>query len=320
MDIAKENSWVDEASRATLTRLSLRQLELLVAIDERGSLKRAAAQIGMSQPRATKSVQEMEEIAGHRLFSRTNRGLTTTLAGECAIRHAKTIMAQLGNFRDELSGLAGSEWGSLRIGTIMGAVPFLTEVIQRFLNRFPQTSFEIQEDTSAELLRRLDRGALDIVIGRSSVSKEPQRYEVTPFHDELLAIVANPAHPLVGRKRLRLEDFSQSRWIVYTAAMPMRVSLEQEYRQAGLPFPRTLVETRSAFTTISLIQCNPHYVALVSSDVAAFLSNFGLARTLAMQLRSKSEAYEVIRLRGAALPENAARLIGELISVRPPTS
>ena len=49
--------------------------------------------------------------------------------------------------------------------------------------------------------------------------------------EALLAVVANPAHPLVERKRVSLQDLSDSRWIVYTAAMPMRLSLEQEYRR-----------------------------------------------------------------------------------------
>ncbi|MFT3688360.1 LysR family transcriptional regulator [Paenirhodobacter sp.] len=297
-----------------LTRLSLRQMLLLSVLDDSGSLKRAAVTIGMSQPRATKSLQEIEGLMGHALFQRTNRGLNATPAGLCAIRHAKTIMSQLGALDEELGHLSEGVFGRLRVGTIMGAVPFVNDAIQRFLQRFPQTSFEILEDTSAELLRQLDRGQLDLVIGRSSVSSTPEIYNVTAFHDELLAVVANPAHPLVGRKRVTIADFGESRWIVYTAGMPMRLSLEQEYRQAGLAFPRRLFETRSAFTTMALIQAHADAVALLSSDVAAFFANIGLARILPMRLRSKSEAYEVITRRSAEPTGEARQFIAELVS------
>ncbi|UXN74739.1 LysR family transcriptional regulator [Devosia sp. A8/3-2] len=297
-----------------LLRLSLRQMQLLAAIDDNGSLKRSAEVIGMSQPGATKALQEAEHLMSRKLFNRTNRGLTPTPAGDCVIRHAKTMLAQLGTPEQELDHLSGDEWKRLRIGTIMGAVPYVTEVIHRYLRRFPQTSIEIIEDTSVEMLRQLDRGLLDLVIGRSSVSATPQLYNVTPFHDELLTVVANAAHPPVGRKRVQLEDLSESRWIVYTASMPMRLLLEQEYRQSGLAFPASLLETRSALTTMSLIQTAPNTIALLSSDVAAFFVNFGMARVLPMHLRSKSQPYEIITRRSYELSEEVVEFTKEVVA------
>jgi len=297
-----------------MLRLSMRQLLLISAIDDSGSLKRASELIGMSQPRATKALQEAEDLAGTKLFDRTNRGLIPTIAGECMIRHAETMLSQLTAMTQEIHTASDGEWGRLRIGTIMGAVPYVTEIISSFLKRFPRTSIEILEDTSVELLRQLDRGLLDLVIGRSSMSKVPQLYTVTAFHDELLAVVANPAHPLIGRKRVRLKELSEARWIVYTASMPMRLSLEQEFRQAGLDMPRALLETRSALTTMSLMQAEPNTVALLSSDVAAFFVNFGMASILPMHLRSKSEPYEVITRRSAEQTPYTQAFIKDLVA------
>ncbi|KND19039.1 LysR family transcriptional regulator [Pannonibacter phragmitetus] len=297
-----------------LIRLSMRQMLLISAIDDSGSLKRASELIGMSQPRATKALQEAEDLTGTKLFNRTNRGLIATPAGECMIRHAKTMLSQLLAMAQEIHSASDGEWGRLRIGTIMGAVPYVTETISAFLRRFPRTSVEILEDTSVELLRQLDRGLLDLVIGRSSMSATPQLYNVTAFHDELLAVVANPAHPLVGRKKVQLKDLVDARWIVYTASMPMRLSLEQEFRQAGLEMPRALLETRSALTTMSLMQAEPNTVALLSSDVAAFFVNFGMASVLPMHLRSKSEPYEVITRKSADLNPQTLQFIEDLVA------
>lgn len=295
-------------------RLSLRQMLLISAIDDNGSLKRAAELIGMSQPRATKALQEAEDLTGRKLFHRTNRGLVPTAAGDCMIRHAKTMLSQLVTMEQEIQGMSDGEWGRLRIGTIMGAVPYVTETISNYLRRYPRTSIEILEDTSVELLRQLDRGLLDLVIGRSSVSATPQLYNVTAFHDELLAVVANPSHPLVGRRRVRLKDLVDSRWIVYTASMPMRLSLEQEFRQSGLAIPPALLETRSALTTMSLMQADHNTVALLSSDVAAFFVNFGMACILPMHLRSKSEPYEVIVRRSADSSVHVQHFIEDLVA------
>ncbi len=305
---------MDQTMRG-LGRLTMRQIHLLATIDDANSLKAAAARIGMSQPRATKSLQEIEETAQQQLFIRTNRGLSATPAGQCAIRHAKVMMSQIRSFQEELRHIADGEWARLRVGTIMGAVPLVTEAVLAFTERFPSVSIEILEDTSGELLRQLDRGDLDLVIGRSSVSTTPELYDVFAFQDEILTVVANPAHPLVGRKRVTLTDFSDSRWIVYTARMPMRLSLEQEYQQAGLAFPRTLVETRSAFATMSLVQSSQNYVALLSNDVANVFAGLGIARKLSFRLHSKSQAYELITRTRTPLPPAASEFI-RLLTLR----
>lgn len=92
----------------------------------------------------------------------------------------------------------------------------------------------------------------------------------------------------------------------------MRLLLEREFAQAGLPFPRNLVETRSAFTTFSLIQKNTNFVALLSSDVATFCSNFNLATILPIQMYLRSEPYELITLRDIPRSSLTQRFILEL--------
>ena len=57
-----------------LNRLRMRQVALLLAIGEHGTLRAAAAQLGMTQPAATKMLADIEEILGTRLFERLARG------------------------------------------------------------------------------------------------------------------------------------------------------------------------------------------------------------------------------------------------------
>jgi len=297
------------------SRLRVRQLKLLIALEEHGSLHKAAEQVAITQPGATKALHEIEATLGATLFTRTSQGLVPNDLGRCVTRYARLIQSDIAHLREEMIGILHGQGGRLSIGVIMGAVPLVTEAVLAFTERFPSVSIEILEDTSGELLRQLDRGDLDLVIGRSSVSPTPELYDVFAFQDEILTVVANPAHPLVGRKRVTLTDFSDSRWIVYTARMPMRLSLEQEYQQAGLAFPRTLVETRSAFATMSLVQSSQNYVALLSNDVANVFAGLGIARKLSFRLHSKSQAYELITRTRTPLPPAASEFI-RLLTLR----
>lgn len=94
----------------------------------------------------------------------------------------------------------------------------------------------------------------------------------------------------------------------------MRLSLEREYEIAGLAFPTGLIETQSALATISIMRGDPHAVALLSGDVASFFFNARLVVPLAVPLRTKSEPYEAIVLRGEDRTEHVEDFVSELVS------
>lgn len=289
-------------SLASITsRLHLRQLRLLIALSDHGSLLKAAEQVALTQPGASKALQEIESTLGAQLFTRTNRGLEPTELGHCVIRYARLIQTDLTHLREEMLSIMQGHGGRLAVGTIMGAVPLLTDALTQLLEAHPALSVEIVEDTSARLLRLLDQGRLDLAICRTSISQRPDLYDAFNIHDEELAVVASVQHPLAGAQSLQLADLADSRWVVYSANMPMRVTLEREFHNADLRFPLHLMETTSAFTTLSLLQKNPHFVALLSVDVAQFCTRFGMTRILPLTLHTRSEPYQLVTRRGTLL-------------------
>ena len=294
-----------------LSRLHFRQLRLLIALADCGSLLRAAEQVGLTQPGASKSLREIESALGTDLFVRTNRGLEPNDVGHCVIRYARLIQTDLAHLREEMSGILQGHGGRLSVGTIMGAVPLVTEALSRLLEKNPALSVDIIEDTSARLLNLLDEGRLDLAICRTSISQRPYLYEGVDIHQEQLAVVANARHPLADRKKLELSDLAAFRWVVYSANMPMRLLLEREFHEAGLRFPLYLLETTSAFTTLSLLQRNPTMVALLSTDVAQFCTGFGMTSILPLQLQSRSEPYQLVMRSNSVLSPVARMFMQE---------
>jgi DNA-binding transcriptional LysR family regulator len=283
------------------SRLNLKQLRLLTALADHGSLLKAAEQVALTQPGASKSLQEIEATFGARLFNRNNRGLEPTELGHCVIRYARLIQTDLAHLREEMLSIMDGHGGRLAVGVIMGAVPLLTDVLSRLLNERPNISVEIIEDNSARLLDLLDQGRLDAAICRTSISPHPELYQSSDIHQETLAVVANIAHPLVQHQQIQLADLTDSRWIVYSANMPMRLLLEREFHESGLRLPQHLLETTSAFTTLALLQKNPHFVALMSIDVAQFCTGFGMTAILPLTLQSRSEPYQLVTRHGSVL-------------------
>src|SRR5690606_14489682 len=104
-----------------VSRLRLKQLRLLIALDEQGSLHRAAEQVAISQPGATKALHEIETTFGASLFTRTSQGLTPNDLGRCVIRYARLIHSDLAHLRVEMVGILTGQRGRLSEWDVLGA-------------------------------------------------------------------------------------------------------------------------------------------------------------------------------------------------------
>ena len=101
---------------SVMSRLHAKQLRLLIAIEESGSLLGAADKVGLTQPGASKALRELEQTFQRELFERTNRGLIPNEAGKCVLRFARLIQADINNLRFELDAIACGAGRRLAIG------------------------------------------------------------------------------------------------------------------------------------------------------------------------------------------------------------
>lgn len=284
-----------------VSRLRMRHLRLLIALHEHGTVQKAAEAVALTQPGATKALNEIEALLGVQLFQRTYKGLEITDMGLCAVRYARLIYSDLAHFHEELESMQQGKGGRLSVGLIMGAVPLISTALSRVRSQQPAISIEIVEDTSARLLSLLDRGRLDAAICRSRVNQRPYLYDSLNIHEEQLAVICHPGNPLVQREQVTLADLADISWIVYPANMPMRLLLEREFHEANLQFPLYPIETASAFTSISMLRHDCRSVALMSVDAAQPFCDSGMVSMLPIHLYSRSEPYELVTRKGTTL-------------------
>ncbi|MFJ3485980.1 LysR family transcriptional regulator [Pseudomonas sp. NPDC090202] len=296
------------------SRLRLKQLRLLIALDEQGSLHKAAEHISISQSGATKALHEIEAILGMPLFERQTKGMLPNDLGRCVIRYARLIYSDLAHLREEMLGIMQGSGGRLSVGVIMGAMPMMTRAICRLREKQPDLSVELVENTSANLLALLDEGRLDLAICRTSVSQRSDAYEYRMLSQEPLSVVATAAHPLAGQQNLTLAQLADYRWIVYPAQMPMRQTLERELEKAGMEVPRHALETSSTFATFMLLQEDRELLAVIPREVARFGEKFGMLVQLPVMLPALSPAYGIVRRAGSDITPAAQLLIEEVLA------
>jgi DNA-binding transcriptional LysR family regulator len=294
-------------------RLRLRQIALLTALDEQGSLHKAADVMCMTQPAATKALHELETSIGVTLFDRSPKGLEATELGRCVIRYARLIQGDLSNMREELVNMINGQGGRLAVGTVMGAVPVvLTRSLRRLREIQPELSVEIVEDTSTRQLAMLDQGRLDLVIGRATVAPQPHLYDYAVLREEPLCIVAGIDHPLAKARTVSLQELGRQSWILYTANAPLRVLVEHEFKQAGIRIPPDVIETSSTFVTVSLLS-ESAMVAVMPLDIAHFFAARKMICILPTHLKSRMEPYGIVTRKNVTLSSTAKMFVNILM-------
>ncbi len=293
-----------------LNRLRMRQVALLLSIEELGTLRAAASALGMTQPAATKMLHELEDAVGHTLFDRVGRGLKLTPSGTAVMASFRGMRGSMEALGRELTELRLGSAGKLFVGSIMAASPaLLTDALIQLKQKFPLLSVEISVGTSNHLMDLLREGALDVVIGRL-LDLSTQQYQFRPIEDEALAVVVAQDHPLARTKAsaLKFPALLAYPWILQPTGSPMREVMEQEFKSHHAPLPKGLIETASILTTTNLI-AKTEMVAVIPASVASRYEQHGLLRILPYTIRHKLSAYGSIVQQGRPLSLAASQFL-----------
>lgn len=295
-----------------ISRLRFKHLQLIVAIEDYGSLHKAANSISITQPGATKLLNEVEKSIGFKLFERTAKGMIPNEVGSCVTRYARMIFNDLSHMREEIVGITEGSGGHLSVGCIMGAVPILTRAIYELRSNQPDLTVEIFENNSANLLHKIDQGRIDFAVCRVSRGQNILPYDYIALSEEPLAIVANTEHPLLKIEGTTLEDLANHPWVLYTSNTPMRQSIEYEMHKLGLQILKHPVESSSAFATIMLLQHDVNLLAVLPLDVANFFISKGLISLIEIKITSLMSNIGIVKRKDTTLTPTAHLLISKL--------
>ena len=100
-----------------LVDLETRELRMLVAIADEGTVTRAAVVLNISQPALSHALRALERRVGVPLFARHPRGLVPTEAGERLLRTARAVVREIERARVDIAGGAIGRGELLRLST-----------------------------------------------------------------------------------------------------------------------------------------------------------------------------------------------------------
>ncbi len=297
------------------SRFKMRQLALVLKLVGTENLHEAAAALNMSQPAATKLLQEIEEALGAALFIRQARGMKPTPAGIMAARHAGFILAELRKMQQAVDGLQNGITGYVHMGAIMAAVPSpVTQSLVAMAEAHPTVEVSLSVGTSDVLLHELQAGRLDFIIGSiaGAVGAEPLTY--SPLVEEVSVVVSGIANPILRQQNLTLKDVFSERWILPPAGAPELRSIEAAFHAAGLPLPVNSMRMASMIATATVVGTTD-MLAVVPESMYRYFSKFQVMGLVDVNLMANAGAYGLINTSSRPLTP-AARALYDLIVER----
>lgn len=238
-----------------ISRLKFKQLRLLVAVGQHGSIQHAARDLNTSQPAATKMIRDLELDFEVKLFERTNRGVIPTPFGEALIRHGKLIFAQVSSAAQELEDLAEGNSGRIVVGTLLAASSqLLPAAIERVLIDRPKIAIKVVDGTNDVLMPDLHAGEIDLVVGRLSSHRHRSNLVQEKLFEERIVAVTGPHHPIADVQSVTFSMLRKYQWILPTTETTLRRQLDQFFLTQDQYIPPVTLESVSYLTNRALMQ------------------------------------------------------------------
>jgi LysR family transcriptional regulator, benzoate and cis,cis-muconate-responsive activator of ben and cat genes len=234
---------------------SVRELESFMAVAEELSFTRAAARLRLAQPPLSRHVRSLESRLGVRLFERTNRTVSLTIAGRAFYAEVREPMLRLQHAAAAAKRAAVGAVARLEVGFVSSLLgPELADLFRRFRGMHPEVQLMLHDRTSAEQSRAIVEGRLDG--GFVGVTPRPRvpGLALIPWRREALALFVPRDHHLAARRQIDLKALAGEAMIAIEAeASPGFASKIHDLCRAAGFRPRIVQEAARAQAVAAMV-------------------------------------------------------------------
>jgi DNA-binding transcriptional LysR family regulator len=282
-------------------RLKLRDLHVFGTVVQRGSMAKAAAHLGISQPAVSEAIADLEHTFRVRLLDRSSRGVEPTVYGRALIKRGVAAFDELRQGVKEIEFLTDPTAGELRIGTTETmAAGLITAVIEPLSEQYPAVVFHVtQAPGVAQQYRDLRERNVELILGRIVTPAEEDLDAEILFEDPL-CIVAGIQNPWVGRPTIELADLVGERWILPQPDSVIGSLVAGAFRASGLQVPRTAVVSNSLQLENALL-ASGRYVGFFPASLIRFSEKRLMITELPVKLPVQTPPVGIVTLKNRTI-------------------
>ena len=291
-------------------QLEIRHLRLIRAIAEEGSVTRAGNRLYLTQSALSHQLRDLEAKLGATLFSRVNKKMLLTAAGQRILHAANEILDQLDRVEDDVKRIASNLEGVLRISTeCYTCYYWLPPILKTFSVDYPGIDVKIAVEATSDPITALLDGQIDIGLINSPRLNKKVRYQPL-FRDEFV-VVAPKGHPLCSKGFVSPSDFLDEHLLIYSA--PEDNCVIQKLLIPASATPKRISSVRLTEAIVEMVRAGLGIGILSKWSIAQQLQA-GMVQAIPLTRRGYFRTWHAATLKNSHTPPHLDAFIKLLVS------
>ena len=291
-------------------RIRLRDLHIVLAVAEYGSMSKASTKLAISHPVISKTISELEHTLGVKLFDRTTQGTELTTYGQVLLKCGLNVFDEMRQGLKQIEFLADPTSGQLAVGCpeiiIAGILPAIAE---QFLQQYPRVQLRVfHADTALMQFDQLRQRHVELLIGRMPKPFVQDDLSSEPLLEEPFVTVAGANSQWARRRSIQLAELAREFLVLPPPDSVPGMLITEVFHAAGLELPQVRVLTLSVQLTTTLVAGGRH-VGILPNSVAQFCAKRVGLKILPIQMPVLRVSVDVITLKNRTLSPLAALFI-----------
>lgn len=296
-------------------RIRLRDLHILFAVVQWGSMAKAATHLAMSQPAVSEAIANLEAVLRVRLLDRSSRGVAPTLYAHALLKRGNVVFDELRQGIRDIEFLADPTKGDVRIASPETfAAGLLPEAIDRLSRRYPRIVVRVvQENNSTLEYRELRERKVDLVLARTPRSFVADDLDVEILFDETNRVVAGARSRWAARRKIALAELVNEPWI-FMPNQALSALIAEAFKAHGLEVPQESVNSSSILLRNHLLATG-RFLAVYPDSVLRYNAKQWSLKALPVDLAVKPRAVAIVTLKNRTVSPVVELFVEQLRAV-----
>lgn len=208
---------------------TLRQLEILLAVHDGGSINGAAKALFLTQPTVSIQMKKLADAIGSPLYDISHRKLVFTEEGLELVKTAVDVLDSFSRLDASLSDMRELKSGTLRLSVVTTSQYFIPHLLGPFCERYPDIDVQLKVGNREQTLERLKQGVDDFYV--FSHPPHDADTESIEFLSNPLVAIAYEDHPLAKKRSLSLDQLCEQPFLMREQGSGTRYAIEEFLRE-----------------------------------------------------------------------------------------
>jgi DNA-binding transcriptional LysR family regulator len=299
-------------------RLKLRDLHILSAVVQWGSMAKAATHLAMTQPAVSESIANLEDALRVRLLDRSSRGIEPTIYAHALLKRGHAVFDELRQGIQDIEFLANPTVGEVRVAcTETLASGLLPAAIDRLSRRHPQIVVRVVQASASTLeFRELRERKVDLVLARMAGSFADDDLDIEILFDDPHRVVVGARSRWARRRKITLAELVNEPWI-FPPPQVLSALLADAFKAHGLEVPQETVSASSILLRNHLLVTGRFLSVLPNSVLRQNAKQWSL-KALPVDLGVKPRSIAIFTLKNRTVSPVAQLFVDHVRAVAKP--